>query len=831
MYESTTQRITWALNKFSPCTTSPEETVRLLDVCACKHNQGCSEIIRTREKTEYTCLNLQKVPGADIVPALSYQWEDVADQSFNIIISAHSLGCAEFFWHLWDEMLRALRPGGILLIVESRLRIRPLGWCNGWRFTKEAAEALAQSADLDILHVSENSAPSLSDTTWFDEYGEVLLVAQKPAGPDWLPVTSINPTDDEQAETTGDNSDTEPEGPFVPDPGRQYPAVAPGSLQSANQRVQWFADTFLAEASWASDAAILEIAWPGNNPYGKSLPSHTILELQSQDELLQAMRAVETASVNCVFSVHALQRYASFWLIVKEAARILKPDGLLCLIAPYGCHPISGGPDFYRFDAAGLCALARYLSFDILHASRGSAPANAVPEEWFDEKMRDAFLVARKPLDWQAPLDLSAYHLTYHDIKAAAEPFSSSVADNVLDILPKKPKLQPTEVEALNAINKLSQKYAINSYLEFNHRGTVSFLYVDIPEKTIICPVPVLGCENFTSQGYTLEQQTANDFFARLGKSSQYDAPETAKPQFDCIFINQTCSFDDSYKIFTESLPFSHKNTLWIIDGTVPDDPYSLLTPRNISLKVRQRAGLAGKGWQGDTYKTIFAIHDFHPDFSYCTLAEARYTFIWRCVPSDRKPVFGSMQVIQQLGYMEIIQHAALLALSSEKQLLGTVGLSLNPILYDSGNHWKKLFFSPLTTLRENEFEKELSALQKNHHDQCRTMVKTEQRLASLQSEKRVLTKALQKAEKAIAIHQNDKLLQAKALKQAKKQISLLQSDNLAQTKTLKETRGKFKRLKKELKYYRKKYSTLERLHAILAKLFRLPKKNPSPPK
>jgi len=79
---------------------------------------------------------------------------------------------------------------------------------------------------------------------------------------------------------------------------------------------------------------------------------------------------------------------------MKEIARILKPGGLCCIIAP------SGGPehkypvDCWRFFPDGLRALAHYVDLEVLEARRPEETKGLDPAS---DIWADTVLIARKP--------------------------------------------------------------------------------------------------------------------------------------------------------------------------------------------------------------------------------------------------------------------------------------------------------------------------------------------------------------------------------------------------------------------------------------------------
>ena len=105
---------------------------------------------------------------------------------------------------------------------------------------------------------------------------------------------------------------------------------------------------------------------------------------------------IKTDSVDVIISGQAFEHIKFFWLTMEEIARVLKPGGLCCIIAP------SGGPehrypvDCWRFFPDGLRALAHYVGLDVLEARRPvkTRKLDSASMEW-----ADTVLIARKPLE------------------------------------------------------------------------------------------------------------------------------------------------------------------------------------------------------------------------------------------------------------------------------------------------------------------------------------------------------------------------------------------------------------------------------------------------
>jgi SAM-dependent methyltransferase len=106
-------------------------------------------------------------------------------------------------------------------------------------------------------------------------------------------------------------------------------------------------------------------------------------------------REIKSGSADVVVSGQAFEHIEYFWSTMLEIARVLKPEGLCCLIAP------SGGPehrypaDCWRFYPDGFMALARFASLEVLdvYSQSGTTGHSDGSDVW-----RDTVLVCRKPV-------------------------------------------------------------------------------------------------------------------------------------------------------------------------------------------------------------------------------------------------------------------------------------------------------------------------------------------------------------------------------------------------------------------------------------------------
>jgi SAM-dependent methyltransferase len=120
-------------------------------------------------------------------------------------------------------------------------------------------------------------------------------------------------------------------------------------------------------------------------------------------------KEVPSDSVDVLISGQAFEHIAFFWITMLEIARVLKPGGLCCIIAP------SSGPqhrypvDCWRFFPDGMEALARFARLKILSVENRAgeaAPADAKKDMWKDtvlvcQKYRLSFFFALRQRLWR----------------------------------------------------------------------------------------------------------------------------------------------------------------------------------------------------------------------------------------------------------------------------------------------------------------------------------------------------------------------------------------------------------------------------------------------
>lgn len=107
-----------------------------------------------------------------------------------------------------------------------------------------------------------------------------------------------------------------------------------------------------------------------------------------------AWREVESASVDVLVSGQALEHIRFVWITVLEIARVLKPGGLCCLIAPAAGPEHRYPVDCWRIYPDGMESLARFAQLEVLQVQTQWRPEGYVDNS---DLWQDTVLVCRKP--------------------------------------------------------------------------------------------------------------------------------------------------------------------------------------------------------------------------------------------------------------------------------------------------------------------------------------------------------------------------------------------------------------------------------------------------
>lgn len=174
--------------------------------------------------------------------------------------------------------------------------------------------------------------------------------------------------------------------------------------QSSLDKMEWFRDNFLQdkknEALTLFDLGSMDINgsyrplfdWPDWNYVGVDMEPGPGVDLVLDKPYKWG--AVKSSSVDVLISGQAFEHIEYIWITMVEISRVLKPEGICCLIAPSSGvehkHPL----DCWRIYPDGFAALAAFAQLEVLHLAT----------QWDDlgygdgsDEWHDTMLVCKKP--------------------------------------------------------------------------------------------------------------------------------------------------------------------------------------------------------------------------------------------------------------------------------------------------------------------------------------------------------------------------------------------------------------------------------------------------
>lgn len=230
--------------------------------------------------------------------------------------------------------------------------------------------------------------------------------------------------------------------------------------------------------------------------------------------------------------------------------------------------------------------------------------------------------------------------------------------------------------EMAEMINSLAKMYNARYYLEIGVRFGATFFDVSIQHKTGIDPNFVFDINKYKNdKDINLFSLTSDEFFTEI--ISDYRKFYTNEIKYDIIFIDGLHTFQQAMNDFINSLKFSHDNTIWIFDDTVPSDFFSSLPDNAKNLKYRTLAGYNNRNYHGDVYKCLFNLYNFYPDFSFSTVIDVGnpFTVVWKThAPAIRQRLQNSLSEINNLTYIDFLDYCYIINPTKRENLLYKFG-------------------------------------------------------------------------------------------------------------------------------------------------------------
>lgn len=171
MHKNSHEKMEWFKNTYLNVANSLE----ILDVGSLdgQGNYNYSDIF-DEKNWNYTGLDIQAGHNVDIVVTDIYNWFEIDDNSYDVIVSGQFFEHLEYFWLTMSQIERVLKPGGYVCIIVPSSGSKHGGDIpNCYKFYEDGMRALAKYVDLEVLHASVDNREEAKP--WYDS----CLVAHK----------------------------------------------------------------------------------------------------------------------------------------------------------------------------------------------------------------------------------------------------------------------------------------------------------------------------------------------------------------------------------------------------------------------------------------------------------------------------------------------------------------------------------------------------------------------------------------------------------------------------------------------------------------------------
>ena len=171
MHKNSHSKMEWFKNTYL----SVADNLNILDVGSLdtKGTYNYSDIF-DEKNWNYTGLDIEDGHNVDIVVTDIYDWFEIEDNSYDVIISGQFFEHLEFFWLTMSQIERVLRPGGyVCIIAPSAGPKHGANLNNCYKFYEDGLKAMAKYVDLEVLHASVDNRKEANP------WNDACLVAHK----------------------------------------------------------------------------------------------------------------------------------------------------------------------------------------------------------------------------------------------------------------------------------------------------------------------------------------------------------------------------------------------------------------------------------------------------------------------------------------------------------------------------------------------------------------------------------------------------------------------------------------------------------------------------
>ena len=179
MHRSSYLRMEYLVKFYETYFAKDRKEIKVLDIGSYDMGGTYKEIFQDSQY-RYVGMDMSEGPNVDITPKDIYCWEEIEDETFDLVISGQAFEHIEYPWLTIREIARVLKPSGFCIIIAPNSGMEHKAPKDCWRYYGDGLAALAKWGGLKVHHTSVGGVPEGVDALdWFSEWNDACMVAQK----------------------------------------------------------------------------------------------------------------------------------------------------------------------------------------------------------------------------------------------------------------------------------------------------------------------------------------------------------------------------------------------------------------------------------------------------------------------------------------------------------------------------------------------------------------------------------------------------------------------------------------------------------------------------
>ena len=131
-------------------------------------------------KYDKDVLDIDNHKGVTIIPRDPYNWSEIEDDTYDVVMSTNTFTFVDYFWLTIREMARVVKPGGIVCVITPSILWNKGYPRSNWGFNRDGLITLSEWAELNLIDASVGGVPSeKSGYEWDSQADDACMIAVK----------------------------------------------------------------------------------------------------------------------------------------------------------------------------------------------------------------------------------------------------------------------------------------------------------------------------------------------------------------------------------------------------------------------------------------------------------------------------------------------------------------------------------------------------------------------------------------------------------------------------------------------------------------------------